>query len=249
MSDKVMLITGASRGIGAATARLAAARGFAVAVNYMTSQAAAEDLVETIAAAGGRALAIHGNVAVESDVKRLFEVIDSELGALAVLINNAGILETAMRLDVMSADRWRRVLATNVIGSFLCARQAVRRMSTRHGGGGGTIVNVASAASRLGGPNEFIDYAASKGAVDAMTVGLAKEVAREGIRVNAVRPGLIVTDIHASTGQPDRVERLQDSVPTGRAGTPEEVAEAILWLASEHSTYVTGAILDVSAGR
>jgi NAD(P)-dependent dehydrogenase (short-subunit alcohol dehydrogenase family) len=249
MSDKVMLITGASRGIGAATARLAAARGFAVAVNYMTSQAAAEDLVETIAAAGGRALAIHGNVAVESDVKRLFEVIDSELGALAVLINNAGILETAMRLDVMTAERWRRVLATNVIGSFLCARQAVRRMSTRHGGSGGTIVNVSSAAARLGSPGEFIDYAASKGAVDAMTVGLAKEVAREGIRVNAVRPGLIVTDIHASSGQPDRVERLQDAVPTGRAGTPEEVAEAILWLASEHSSYVTGAILDVSAGR
>ena len=249
MSDKVMLITGASRGIGAATARLAAARGFAVAVNYMTSQAAAEDLVETIAAAGGRALAIQGNVAVESDVKRLFEVIDNELGALAVLINNAGILETAMRLDVMTAERWRRVLATNVIGSFLCARQAVRRMSTRHGGSGGTIVNVSSVAARLGSPGEFIDYAASKGAVDAMTVGLAKEVAREGIRVNAVRPGLIVTDIHASSGQPDRVERLQDGVPTGRAGTPEEVAEAILWLASEHSSYVTGAILDVSAGR
>jgi NAD(P)-dependent dehydrogenase (short-subunit alcohol dehydrogenase family) len=249
MTDKVMLITGASRGIGAATARLAAARGFAVAVNYMASQAAAEAVVETITAAGGRAMAIQGNVAVEGDVKRLFEGVDVELGPLAVLINNAGILETGMRLDVMTAERWRRVLATNVIGSFLCARQAVRRMSTRHGGSGGAIVNVSSVAARLGGPGEFIDYAASKGAIDAMTIGLAKEVAREGIRVNAVRPGLIVTDIHASGGQPDRVERLQDAVPTGRAGTPEEVAEAILWLASEQSSYVTGAILDVSAGR
>jgi NAD(P)-dependent dehydrogenase (short-subunit alcohol dehydrogenase family) len=248
MSD-VMLITGASRGIGAATARLAAARGYAVAVNYRASKKAAEALVDAIAAGGGRAISIQGDVAEESDVKRLFDTVDSELGRLAVLVNNAGVLETRMRLDEMTPERWRRVLATNVVGSFLCAREAVRRMSTRHGGSGGAIVNVGSAASRLGSPNEFIDYAASKGAVDAMTIGLAKEVAREKIRVNVVRPGLIRTDIHASSGQPDRVERLQDAVPIGRAGEPEEVAEAILWLASDQASYVTGAFIDVSAGR
>jgi NAD(P)-dependent dehydrogenase (short-subunit alcohol dehydrogenase family) len=244
-----MLITGASRGIGAATAKLAAARGFAVAVNYLASQAAADALVDAIAADGGRAVAVQGDVAVEGDVKRVFDTVDSELGTLGVLVNNAGILEQRLRLDEMTAERWQRVLATNVVGTFLCAREAVRRMSTRYGGSGGTIVNVASAASRLGGPGEFIDYAASKGAVDTMTIGLAKEVAREGIRVNAVRPGLIRTEIHASGGQPDRVERLQDAVPMGRAGEPEEVAEAILWLAGEQSSYVTGAFIDVSAGR
>jgi NAD(P)-dependent dehydrogenase (short-subunit alcohol dehydrogenase family) len=247
--SEVMLVTGASRGIGAATARLSAARGFAVAVNYMASRQAAEALVNEIAGAGGRAIAMQGDVAVEADVKRLFETVDGELGPLGVLINNAGILETAMRLDEMAVERWQRVLATNVVGSFLCAREAIRRMSTRHGGSGGTIVNVSSAASRLGGPGEFIDYAASKGAIDAMTIGLSKEVAREGIRVNAVRPGLIETEIHASGGQPDRVERLKDAVPMGRGGTPEEVAEAILWLASEPSSYVTGVLLDVTAGR
>ena len=247
--SEVMLVTGASRGIGAATARLAAARGFAVAVNYMASRKAAEALVNEIAGAGGRAIAMQGDVAVEADVKRLFETVDGELGPLGVLINNAGILETAMRLDEMAVERWQRVLATNVVGSFLCAREAIRRMSTRHGGSGGTIVNVSSAASRLGGPGEFIDYAASKGAIDTMTIGLSKEVAREGIRVNAVRPGLIETEIHASGGQPDRVERLKDAVPMGRGGTPEEVAEAILWLASEPSSYVTGVLLDVTAGR
>jgi NAD(P)-dependent dehydrogenase (short-subunit alcohol dehydrogenase family) len=247
--SEVMLVTGASRGIGAATARLAAARGFAVAVNYMASRQAAEALVDEIVAAGGRAIAVQGNVAVEADVKRLFETVDGELGRLRVLINNAGILETAMRLDEMAVERWQRVLATNVVGSFLCAREAIRRMSTRHGGSGGTIVNVSSAASRLGGPGEFIDYAASKGAIDAMTIGLSKEVAREGIRVNAVRPGLIETGIHASGGQPDRVERLKDAVPMGRGGTPEEVAEAILWLATGPSSYITGVLLDVTAGR
>ena len=244
-----MLITGASRGIGAATARLAAERGFAVAVNYNASRAAAEAVADAIVAGGGRAIAVQADVAVESDVKRLFETVDGELGVLGVLVNNAGILETAMRLDEMTPQRWQRVLATNVVGSFLCAREAVRRMSTRHGGSGGTIVNVASAASRLGGPNEYIDYAASKGALDTMTIGLAKEVAREGVRVNAVRPGLIRTDIHASGGQADRVERLQDAVPMGRGGEPEEVAEAILWLAGDQSSYVTGAFIDVSAGR
>ena len=247
--SKVMLVTGASRGIGAATARLAAGRGYDVAVNYNASRAAAEGIVKAIVEAGGRAVAIRGDVAVEADVKKLFGTVDSELGPLDVLINNAGVLERAMRLDQMTPERWQRVLATNVVGSFLCAREAVLRMSTRHGGSGGTIVNVASAASRLGSPNEFIDYAASKGAVDAMTIGLAKEVAREGIRVNAVRPGLIETDIHASSGQPDRVERLKEAVPIGRGGRPEEVAEAILWLASEQSSYVTGTFIDVTAGR
>jgi NAD(P)-dependent dehydrogenase (short-subunit alcohol dehydrogenase family) len=247
--SEVMLVTGASRGIGAATARLAAARGFAVAVNYKASRKTAEALVSEIAGAGGRAIAVQGDVAVEADVKRLFETVDGELGTLGVLINNAGILEAAMRLDEMTVERWQRVLATNVVGSFLCAREGIRRMSTRHGGSGGTIVNVSSAAARLGGPGEFIDYAASKGAIDAMTIGLSKEVAREGIRVNAVRPGLIETEIHASGGQPDRVERLKDAVPMGRGGTPEEVAEAILWLASEPSSYVTGVLLDVTAGR
>jgi NAD(P)-dependent dehydrogenase (short-subunit alcohol dehydrogenase family) len=206
-------------------------------------------VVKAIVEAGGRAVAIQGDVAVEGDVKQLFGTVDSELGRLDVLINNAGILEQAMRLDQMTPERWQRVLATNVVGSFLCAREAVLRMSTRHGGRGGTIVNVASAASRLGSPNEFIDYAASKGAVDAMTIGLAKEVAREGIRVNAVRPGLIETDIHASSGQPDRVERMKEAVPMGRGGRPEEVAEAILWLASDQSSYVTGTFIDVTAGR
>jgi NAD(P)-dependent dehydrogenase (short-subunit alcohol dehydrogenase family) len=247
--SEVMLITGAGRGIGAATAKLAAERGYAVAVNYRSSKSAADAVVEAIIAGGGRAIAVQGDVALEADVKRLFETVDGELGTLSVLINNAGILETAMRLDQMTVDRWQRVLATNVIGAFLCSREAVLRMSTRHGGNGGTIVNVASAASRLGGPNEFIDYAASKGALDAMTIGLAKEVAREGIRVNAVRPGLIETEIHASGGQPDRVQRLMDAVPMGRGGTAEEVAEPILWLASAQSSYVTGTFIDVTAGR
>ena len=246
---KIMLVTGAGRGIGAATARLAAARGYAVAVNYRASREAAEALVEKIAAGGGRAIAVKGDVAVEKDVKRLFETVDSELGVLDVLINNAGILETSMRLDEMTPERWGRVLATNVIGCFLCAREAVLRMSTRHGGKGGTIVNVASAASWLGSPNEFIDYAASKGALDTMTIGLAKELAREDVRVNAVRPGLIRTEIHASSGEPDRVKRLEDAVPMGRGGEPEEVAEAILWLAGQQSSYVTGTFINVSGGR
>ena len=246
---KVMLVTGAGRGIGAATARLAAARGYAVAVNYRASRQAAEALVETIAAGGGRAIAVKGDVAVEKDVKRLFETVDGEFGGLDVLVNNAGILETSMRLDQMTPERWGRILATNVIGCFLCAREAVLRMSTRHGGKGGTIVNVASAASWLGSPNEFIDYAASKGALDTMTIGLAKELARENVRVNAVRPGLIRTEIHASSGEPDRVRRLEDAVPMGRGGEPEEVAEAILWLAGEQSSYVTGTFINVSGGR
>ena len=194
-------------------------------------------------------MAIKADVAVEAEVKRLFETAEEALGPIAGLVNNAGMLETASRLDGMSPERWQRVLTTNVIGSFLCAKEAVMRLSTRHGGKGGAIVNLSSAASRLGSPNEFIDYAASKGAIDAMTIGLAKEVAAEGIRVNAVRPGLIHTDIHAASGQPDRVERLQGGVPMGRGGSPEEVAEVILWLLSDKASYVTGTLIDVTGGR
>lgn len=246
---KPVLITGGSRGIGAASARLAAARGYPVAVNYLGSKAAAEAVAGEIEAAGGRAIAVQGDVAVEADVLRLFETVDRDLGTPGVLINNAGILDRQARFEDMSAERWTRVFATNVVGAFLCAREAVKRMSTRHGGSGGAIVNVSSAAAKLGSPNEFIDYAASKGALDSMTIGLAKEVAREGIRVNAVRPGLIRTDIHASGGDPGRVDRMQTLVPMGRGGSAEEVAETILWLASDESSYVTGVLLDVSGGR
>jgi NAD(P)-dependent dehydrogenase (short-subunit alcohol dehydrogenase family) len=244
-----LIVTGASRGIGAATARLAAKAGYRVVVNYAKSREAAEAVAAEIAAAGGRAVAIGADVAVEAEVERLFAAAEEALGPLAGLVNNAGMLETACRLDEMTPERWQRVLATNVIGSFLCAKAAVRRLSTRHGGKGGAIVNLSSAASRLGSPSEFIDYAASKGAIDTLTVGLAKEVAREGVRVNAVRPGLIQTEIHAASGDPGRVERLKDFVPMGRGGTAEEVAEVIVWLLSEKASYVTGAIIDVSGGR
>jgi NAD(P)-dependent dehydrogenase (short-subunit alcohol dehydrogenase family) len=247
--DRVAIITGAGRGIGAATALLAASRGYAVCVNYLKNEAAARAVVDAIAAAGGRAIAIKGDVSQEADVVKLFEAVDWELGTVTALVNNAGILERQMRVEAMDAARIRRVLDTNVVGSFLCAREAVRRMSTNRGGKGGSIVNVSSGAARLGSPDEYIDYAASKGAVDSMTVGLSKEVAGEGIRVNAVRPGLVVTDIHASGGEPGRVERMKGSVPLGRGGLPEEVAHAILWLLSEEASFVTGAFIDVSGGR
>ncbi len=244
-----LLVTGASRGIGAATARLAAERGYAVCVNYRSDRAAADAVVAAIRGAGGRAVAIAGDVAKEPDVLRLFESCAAELGPLDALVNNAGILEPHMRVDEMSAGRLERVFATNVVGSFLCAREAVRRMSTRHGGKGGGIVNVSSVAASLGSPDEYVDYAASKGAIDTLTIGLAREVAAEGIRVNAVRPGVIYTGIHASGGEPGRVDRVKSAVPMKRGGQPEEVARAILWLLSEESTYCTGAILDVSGGR
>jgi NAD(P)-dependent dehydrogenase (short-subunit alcohol dehydrogenase family) len=247
--DRVAIITGAGRGIGAATALLAASRGYAVCVNYLKNEAAARAVVDAIAAAGGRAIAIKGDVSQEADVVKLFEAVDWELGTVTALVNNAGILERQMRVEAMDAARIRRVLDTNVVGSFLCAREAVRRMSTNRGGKGGSIVNVSSGAARLGSPDEYIDYAASKGAVDSMTVGLSKEVAGEGIRVNAVRPGLVVTDIHASGGEPGRVERMKGSVPLGRGGLPEEVAHAILWLLSDEASFVTGAFIDVSGGR
>ncbi len=247
--DKVILITGGSRGIGAATALLAGRSGYRVCVNYHRDQAAAEQVVTAIRDAGGSAVAVRADISSENDVLRLFEAVDKEFGALCALVNNAGILEKQSRLSDMSAARLQRVFATNVAGSFLCAREAVRRMSTRNGGAGGAIVNVSSGASKHGAPNEYIDYAASKGAIDTMTLGLAKEVAAEGIRVNAVRPGLIYTDIHASGGEPGRVDRLSAMVPMQRGGRPEEVARTILWLLSDEASYVTGALVDVTGGR
>lgn len=247
--EKVILVTGGSRGIGAATARLAAQRGYAVCLNYLHNEAAAQDLVKSLSQAGGRAIALPADVAVEAEVVRLFEQIDAALGPVTALVNNAGILEQQMRVEAMEVARWQRVLATNVIGPFVCAREAIRRMSTKHGGQGGAIVNVSSRASVLGGANEYVDYAASKGALDSFTIGLAHEVAQDGIRVNAVRPGVIYTDIHASGGEPQRVERVKVGVPMKRGGQPEEVAEAILWLLSEEASFVTGTFLDVSGGR
>lgn len=249
MSKPIMLITGGSRGIGAATALGAAARGYRVAISYLGNASAANDIVQKIQQAGGEAIAVQADVGIEVDVLRLFETVDEKMGTLHALVNNAGMLEKQMRLDQMDVGRWQRVLNANVMGSFLCAREAVLRMSTKHGGKGGVIVNLSSAASRLGSPNEFIDYAAAKGAVDSMTIGLAKEVATEGIRVNAVRPGLIYTDIHTSAGEPGRVDRAKAGVPMQRGGTAEEVAETVLWLASDLSSYVTGTLLDVTGGR
>lgn len=247
--NKVMIVTGGSRGIGAATAVLGAQRGYAVCVNYVHNRAAAMEVVTTIEQAGGRAIAVPGDVASEADVISLFVEVDRALGPVTALVNNAGILATQQRVEAMDASRLNRILATNVTGSFISAREAIRRMSTRHGGAGGAIVNLSSAAARLGSPGEYVDYAASKGAIDTMTIGLAREVAAEGIRVNAVRPGIIYTDIHASGGVPDRVERLKDAVPMRRGGQAAEVAAAVLWLLSEEASYVTGAIVDVTGGR
>ena len=245
----ILLVTGGSRGIGAATARLAAARGYAVCLSYRSNAAAAAAVVADIERAGGDALAVAADVASEADVLRLFETVDARLGRLTALVNNAGILERQTTLLDTDAARWQRVLATNVIGSFLCAREAVRRMSTGLGGAGGAIVNVSSMAAKLGSPGEYVDYAASKGAIDSLTIGLAKEVAAEGIRVNAVRPGVIYTEIHASGGEPGRVDRVKAAVPMQRGGTAEEVARAILWLLSDEASYSTGAFIDVSGGR
>ncbi len=247
--DRVIIITGASRGIGAATARLAAAQGYAVGVNYLHHRTAADAVVAHIQAGGGRALAVAGDVAAEDQVERLFQAVEQSLGPITALVNNAGILEPQARVEDMDSARLQRVLATNVSGAFLCAREGIRRMSRRHGGHGGAIVNVSSMAARLGAPNEYVDYAASKAAIDALTIGLAKEVAAEGIRVNAVRPGVIYTDIHASGGEPERVERVKVAVPMQRGGQPEEVAQAILWLLSDAASYVTGSFVDVSGGR
>jgi NAD(P)-dependent dehydrogenase (short-subunit alcohol dehydrogenase family) len=245
----VVIITGGGRGIGAATARLAAERGYSVCVNYRRNAEAAGRVVQAIESAGGRAITVAADVAVESEVVRLFEACDRTLGRPTALVNNAGILETQMRVETMDAARLHRVFATNVVGAFLCAREAVRRMSLKHGGTGGAIVNVSSGASRLGSPGEYVDYAASKGALDTLTIGLAREVAGEGIRVNAVRAGFIHTEIHASGGEPNRVDRVKESVPLKRGGTADEVAQAILWLLSDQAAYTTGSFIDVTGGR
>ena len=249
MQRRVMLITGGSRGIGAATAALAAERGYDVALSYVRDDGAAADVVERCAHAGARAVAIPCDVSVEADVVELFERATLELGPIDAFVNNAGVLHRAARLDEFDIGRLQEVVAVNVVGAIVAAREAVRRMSTRRGGRGGAIVNVSSAASYLGSPGEFIDYAATKGAIDTMTIGLAKEVATEGIRVNAVRPGLILTGIHRLAGDPDRVGRLAPTVPMKRGGTPEEVAETILWLASDAAGYVTGTLVNCSGGR
>jgi NAD(P)-dependent dehydrogenase (short-subunit alcohol dehydrogenase family) len=247
--DEVLLVTGGSRGIGAATAVLAASKGYKVAVNYTRNEAAADEVVRTIRSAGGTALALQGDVAEEQQVLALFAQVDSKLGRLTALVNNAGVVDQPARVDEMSVARLKRMFDINVIGSFVCAREAVRRMSTRHGGRGGAIVNVSSAAARLGAPGQYVDYAAAKGAIDTFTIGLAKEVAAEGIRVNAVRPGLIETGIHASGGLPNRVRDLQHLVPMQRGGSAEEVAQAIVWLLSPEASYTTMSLVEVSGGR
>ncbi|WP_099908039.1 SDR family oxidoreductase [Streptomyces sp. TLI_171] len=247
--DEVLVVTGGGRGIGAATALLAAGRGYRVCVNYRTDDAAAAGVVERIRAAGGTAVAVRADVTTGAEVERLFDTAERELGPLTALVNNAGTLERQCRLDELDEARLTRIWTANITGPFLCAGAAVRRMSTRYGGRGGAIVNVGSAASRLGSPNEYVDYAASKGALDSMTTGLALEVAGEGIRVNAVRPGLIHTGIHALGGEPGRVDRVGPNLPMGRGGQPEEIAETILYLLSPAASYVTGAFLDAAGGR
>jgi len=247
--DKVLLVTGGSRGIGAATCRLAAQAGWAVAVNYTANSLAADEVVRAIRAEGGRAMAVQADVADEAQVLAMFGHIDAKLGRLAGLVNNAGVVDVSARLDEMDMARWKRMFDINVIGSLLCAREAVRRMSPRHGGTGGAIVNVSSAASRIGSPGQYVDYAAAKGAIDSFTIGLAREVAAEGIRVNAVRPGLIDTEIHASGGLPDRVKDLQHLVPMQRGGSADEVAQTIVWLLSDAASYTTMSLIDVSGGR
>jgi NAD(P)-dependent dehydrogenase (short-subunit alcohol dehydrogenase family) len=246
---KVLIVTGSSRGIGAATAKLAASQGYAVCVNYLHNQQAADAVVADIRSAGGTAVAMQADLAVEAEIVALFQRVDQELGPVTALVNNAGILEQQSSLLDMDERRLQRVFATNVVGPMLCAREAVKRMSAKLGGKGGAIVNVSSAAARLGAAGEYIDYASSKGALDTFTIGLSKEVADQGIRVNSVRPGFIYTDIHASGGEPGRVDRVKDSIPMKRGGQPEEVAQAILWLLSEQASYATGTFIDLAGGR
>ena len=246
----LMIVTGGGRGIGAATALLAARNGYDVCVNYVRDATAAESVAAKVRAAGRRAITVQADVGNESDIERLFRVTDAELGRITVLVNNAArVGDGRRRVESMRAPAVNALLAANVTGAIVCAREAVLRMSTKHGGPGGAIVNVSSASSRIGAPNLWVDYAASKGAVDTFTIGLAQEVAAEGIRVNAVRPGLIDTDIHAATGMPDRVQKAEKMIPMKRAGTAQEVAEAIVWLASPAASYISGAIIDVAGGR
>lgn len=246
---KVMLVTGAGRGIGAATARLAAERGYSVCVNYLRDEESARKVTKELEKKGAKAIAAAGDVASEPDVIRLFDTIDRSLGRITALVNNAGIVDVRARVEEMTLERLQRMFAVNVIGSFLCAREAVKRMSLRRGGAGGAIVNLSSVAARLGSPGDYVDYAASKAAIDTFTLGLAKEVAGEGIRVNAVRPGVIRTEIHATSGDPDRLERIGASAPLARPGEPEEVARVILWLLSDEASYTTGSVVDVTGGR
>lgn len=248
-TNGIMLITGASRGIGAATAKLAAQRGYAVCVNYVRNHDAANAVVAEVEKHGGRAISVQADIASEADILRLYDRVDDELGPITALVNNAGILETQMRVDEMTVERLNRIFTTNITGTFLCTREAVKRMSTKHGGDGGAIVNVSSAASRLGSAGEYVDYAASKGAMDTLTLGLSVEVAAEGIRVNCVRPGFIYTDIHADGGEPGRVDRVKEFTPMKRGGHPEEVAAAILWLLSDEASYATGTFIDLAGGR
>ncbi len=248
MTDKVVIVTGGSRGIGRATALAAAGRGYRIVVGYASNKAAADEVVSAIESKNGKAIAVKCDVGSEADILALFKAAD-EFGTLGALVNNAGIVGPSMRVEDMSAERIQRMMAVNVTGSMLCAREAVKRMSTRHGGEGGVIVNLSSVAAKLGSPNTYVDYAASKGAVDSFTIGLGYEVAGEGIRVAAIRPGLIDTDIHASGGEPDRAHRLAHMVPMKRIGTADEIANAIVWLMSDDASYVTSAILDVSGGR
>jgi NAD(P)-dependent dehydrogenase (short-subunit alcohol dehydrogenase family) len=248
LMSKIIIVTGGSRGIGAATAILAAERGYTVCFTYLHNQAAANRIVHSIEQRGGKALAVAADVASETDVMHLFNQVDERLGSIAALVNNAGVLKNQMKLESMDIDRLKRVFETNIIGSFLCAREAVKRMSTLHSGTGGAIVNVSSGAAKTGSPHDYIDYAASKGAIDTMTIGLAKEVANEGIRVNAVRPGIIDTEIHASGGEPNRIDRVKAFIPMKRGGQAIEVAQAILWLLSDESSYTTGSFVDVAGG-
>ncbi|WP_241059461.1 SDR family oxidoreductase [Achromobacter xylosoxidans] len=245
----VILITGGSRGVGAATARLAAAQGYDVAISYVANEAAAQAVVTDVQALGRRALAVRADSAHPDQIAGLFNAIDREFGRLDVLVNNAAIIARQSRLEDLAFERMQRIFAVNSLGPMLCAQQAARRMSQRHNGRGGAIINISSAAARLGSPNEYVDYAASKGALESFTIGFSKEVAREGIRVNCVRPGHIYTEMHASGGEPGRVDRIKDTVPMGRGGQPEEVARAILWLAGAEASYVTGTFVDVTGGK